>query len=507
LLSAVGVDIPGSGATVPANAVVYGMLLGVIVTVLSSLFPALNASRIPPVAAMRDVAIEKPLNRARRSVIGLSILAVGLVILFYGLFGAGKFAIVAVGMIFVFASVVISGPLYAQAGGRVIGKPIAKVRGITAELARENVGRNPRRTANTAAALMIGVALVAFISITVASTKASFADQIDSQIKADYIVNSGGQFGGTGLSPALGDRIAALPEIQTSTPIRVGQFQIGTSVQPVGAINPAGASLFNLNLVAGNLNSISPDGLIVSKTKADNEHWTLGSQVPVTFVKTGHQVMRVEGIYGVDNLALGGGFNYIMSIAGFEQNFAGNQQLDIAVYAKLKPGVTAEQGSAAITPLLANYPTAKLQDLATYKASQLSQLNGFVGLVYGLLFFAIIIAAIGVINTLLLSIYERTREVGLLRAVGMSRRQVRSATRWESVLISWLGTFIGIVLGFFFGWVVVRALHDSGITKFSPAIGTLVLLVIIAFVLGVVAAILPARRAAKLDILSAISSE
>jgi putative ABC transport system permease protein len=127
--------------------------------------------------------------------------------------------------------------------------------------------------------------------------------------------------------------------------------------------------------------------------------------------------------------------------------------------------------------------------------------------VYGLLFFAIIIAAIGVINTLVLSIYERTREVGLLRAVGMSRRQVRSSTRWESVLIAWLGTFIGIVLGFFFGWVVVRALHDSGITKFSPAVPTLILLVVLAFFLGIVAAILPARRAAKLDILSAVSSE
>ncbi len=364
LLSVLGVDIPGSGATVPPAAVIYGMLLGIIVTVFSALFPALTGSRIPPVAAMRDVAIEKPLNRGRRLVIGLAILAVGLVILFYGLFGAGQFGIVAIGMVLVFVAVIASGPLYAQAVGRGIGKPIAKLRGITGELARENVGRNPRRTANTAAALLIGVALVAFISITVASTKASFADQIDSQIKADYIVNSGGQFGGTGLSPALGDRIAALPQIQTSTPIRVGQFEIGTSVQPVGAINPAGASLFNLDLVAGNLNEISPDGLIVSKTKADNEHWTLGSQVPVTFVKTGHQVMKVEGIYGVDNLALGGGFNYIMSIAGFEQNFAGNQQLDVAVYAKLKPGVSAEQGRAAITPLLANYPNAKLQDNA-----------------------------------------------------------------------------------------------------------------------------------------------
>jgi putative ABC transport system permease protein len=507
VFSALGASIPGSGVTIPPTAVIYGLFLGLVVTVFSSLFPALNGSRIPPVAAMRDVAIEKPLNPVRRSAVGFSILAAGLVVLFYGLFGARKFQITAIGMILVFLAVIIISPLYAQAGGRAIGKPIAKLRGITAELARENVGRNPRRTASTAAALMIGVALVAFISIAVASTKASFADQIDSQIKADYIVNSTLQNGGAGLSPSLGRSIAALPEIETSTPVRGNLFEVGTSVQPVIAIDPAGASLFNLDIVAGSLGNITPDGLIVSKKKADSEHWTIGSQVPVTFVKTGHQVMRVEAIYGVDFLAIGGGGNYLMSIPGFEQNFAGNQQLDFVIYAKLKPGVTAEQGKAAISPLVDKYPTAKLQDLATYKADQLAQLNGFVILIYILLVFAIFIAAIGVINTLLLSVYERTREVGLLRAVGMARSQVRSATRWESVLIAWLGTFMGIILGFFFGWVVVRALHDSGITKFSPAIRTLVAIVVLAFFLGVVAAILPGRRAAKLDVLTAISSE
>jgi len=507
VFSALGASIPGSGVTIPPAAVIYGLLLGLIVTVLSSLFPALSGSRIPPVAAMRDVAIEKPLSPVRRSAVGFGLLAIGLLTLFYGLFGAGKFQIVALGMILVFAAVIVIAPLYVQAGGRAIGKPIAKLRGITAELARENVGRNPRRTASTAAALMIGVALVAFISITVASTKSSFSDQIDSQIKADYIVNSGLQNGGAGLSPTLGQSIAALPQIETSTPVRGNTFEVGKSVQLVVAINPAAASLFNLNLVAGSLNNITPDGLIVSKKKADSEHWTIGSQVPVTFVKTGHQLMRVEAIYGVDFLALGGGGSYLMSIPGFEQNFAGNQQLDFVVYAKLKPGVTAAQGKAAITPLLENYPTAKLQDLATYKADQLSQLNGFVVLIYILLVFAILIAAIGVINTLLLSVYERTREVGLLRAVGMARRQVRSATRWESVLIAWLGTLMGIVLGIFFGWAVVRALHDSGITKFSPAIPTMIVLVVVAFLLGLFAAVLPARRAAKVDVLRAISSE
>jgi putative ABC transport system permease protein len=220
-------------------------------------------------------------------------------------------------------------------------------------------------------------------------------------------------------------------------------------------------------------------------------------------VKTGTKPMQIQGIYGVDQLALPG--NFIMSIAGYEQSF--DTQLDALIYAKLAPGVTAEQGRAAIEPLLAQYPTAKLQDNTQYKQDQLKNLNALVNLVYGLLFFAVIIAFIGVVNTLALSIYERTHELGLLRAVGMSRSQVRSSIRWEAVLISLLGTLLGIVIGFFFGWACVRALADQGLNKFDPAVGTLIVLVIAAAILGVVSAIFPARRAAKLDVLRAVASE
>jgi len=205
----------------------------------------------------------------------------------------------------------------------------------------------------------------------------------------------------------------------------------------------------------------------------------------------------------VENLALPG--NYLISIASYEKNFT--TQLDALIYAKLKPGVPASVGTAALTRTLAPYPTAKLQDLADYKADQEQNLNVFLSLIIALLFFAVIIAFIGVVITLFLSIYERTHEIGLLRAVGMSRRQVRSSIRWESVVISLLGTLLGIVVGFFFGWAVVYALRDNGLDHFSPAIPSLVILVLVAFVLGVVAAILPARRAAKLDVLRAIGSE
>ena len=177
------------------------------------------------------------------------------------------------------------------------------------------------------------------------------------------------------------------------------------------------------------------------------------------------------------------------------------------IFVKLKPGVTADQGRKAIEPLLKPYRTAKLQDNAQYKADQKAQVNQVLNLVYVLLFLAVIIALIGIANTLTLSVYERTREVGLLRAVGMSRRQVRTAVRWEAVIIAFLGTLLGLVVAFFFAWAVVRSLHDQGFTKFSATPVSIIEIVLVFGILAVLMAILPARRAAKLDVLKAIASE
>ena len=227
----------------------------------------------------------------------------------------------------------------------------------------------------------------------------------------------------------------------------------------------------------------------MSKKKADDHHWKLGDPVLVTFVETGKVPMKIEYIYKENTFG-----DYYVSQGAFEKN--NTEQLDFFVFAKLKPGVTAQQGRAAISPLLAAYPNAKLQDNAQFKADQEAQVDKFVALVYLLLFFALVIALIGIANTLALSIYERTREIGLLRAVGMSRRQVRSAIRWESVIIALLGAVNGLAIGLFFGWSVVRALRSQGITEFAFAPAQLLVVVIIITGLSVVAAWLPARRAA-----------
>jgi putative ABC transport system permease protein len=352
---------------------------------------------------------------------------------------------------------------------------------------------------------MIGVALVGFITVFAASAKESFLGAIDNQITSDYVINSGGGFGGIGLSPALGKQIARLPEIEASTPLRVGTAEVNNKVDLITAVDPETAGkIFNLNPSAGSLADLGANGVAVSKKSADSQHWTIGSLIPAKFAKTGATKLRVAMIYDLKQIALPGG-NDLISLQNYQRNFT--QQLDAAIFAKLKPGVSAEQGRKAIEPLLASYPTAKLQDNAQYKADQTKTLNQLLGLIYALLLFAVIIAFIGIANTLALSIYERTREIGLLRSVGMGRRQVRSMIRWESVVISLLGTVLGLAIGLLFGWCVVRALHDDGITSFNPAAGTLIFIMIFAGLSGVVAAIFPARRAAKLDMLRSISSE
>jgi putative ABC transport system permease protein len=299
----------------------------------------------------------------------------------------------------------------------------------------------------------------------------------------------------------LDKKIAALPEIAASTPVRLGQAGINDSRVFVNATDAAASEqVSDFDGVAGSFAAIENNGIGVSKRKADANHWKLGSVIPVTFVKTGKVPLTVRYIYKANTFG-----DYFISLKTYEKNFS--DQLDFLILAKLKPGVSAEQGRKAIEPLLKPYPIAKLKDNAQYKADQKKQVNQVLNLFYVLLFLAVIIALIGIANTMTLSIHERTRELGLLRAVGESRRQTRSMIRWEAVIIALLGTFLGIVIALFFGWAVIKALQDEGFSRFSPAIVQLVVIVVIGGFASVVAALLPARRAARLNVLEAIQHE
>ncbi len=505
VMNAVGFEIPGNGVVLRPSVVIIGLVVGTAVTILSATIPARQAARVPPIAAMRAVALERPINRLRRLGIGGAILAVGLLALFLGLFGGSGISFVGIGALLMLVGVFVVSPLFARQLARLIGRPLTTLRGIVGSLARENAARNPRRTATTGAAVMIAVSLVGFITIFAASANASIGSAIDQQLKTDYIVTlkgNGGPPGLTGLSPQLAKSIAELPEIQASSPIRLGSVAVSGSRTFLAAADPATiGQLYDFGAVAGSISDLTTNGIAVSNRKADSKHLKLGDIVPVTYVKTGVVPLKVEFIYKNNGLA----GDYVVSLSNFEKNFV--EQLDQQIFAKLKPGVTAAQGRAAIEPLVAQYPNAELKDNAQYKADQKAQVNQVLVLVYVLLFLAVIIAFIGIVNTMTLSIYERTRELGLLRAVGGSRRQVRSMVRWEAAIIALFGTVLGIAMALFFAWAVVRALHDQGFTKFSAAPLQLVVIVVITAVATLVWASLPARRAAKLDVLRAVEQE
>jgi putative ABC transport system permease protein len=279
-MSAIGIDLPSTTVVIPASAIVAGLLVGIVVTVLSAIVPARQAARIPPVAALRDVAIEREPRRGVRLGIGGGMMGLGIVVLFVGLFASvdNGIAFVGLGALLVFVGAFILGPLFARATSKIISAPLPRIKGMTGTLARENAARNPKRTATTATALIIGVALVGFITIFAASAKASIAHAIDSQFNTDFVVQGPGGFTpGIGLSPKLGQQIAALPEVQAATPLRVGAFGLNDNRNFLSAIDPKPADeLFDLGNVSGRLSDLTDPGIAVSKKEADDHNWKVG---------------------------------------------------------------------------------------------------------------------------------------------------------------------------------------------------------------------------------------
>jgi putative ABC transport system permease protein len=498
LLAALGIDIPASSIVIPASAVIWSFVTGMVVTVVAAIAPALRAARIPPVAAMQDVSIDRSTSSRTRATIGGVVAVLGAALLAVGLFGNGDLLAVGVGMGVVFLGIAILGPMIAKPISSVLGMPIRRFRGITGALARENAMRNPKRTSATAAALMIGVGLVGLITIFGASARVSIDAALDRSMKADYIVTSGG-FGEGRIPVTAADQLAAVKGVTSVSPVRTGAARIEGSVEQLNAVDPSQInSLMDLRSVKGNIADLGPTGIAVLQATADDNGLKLGSPVRVEFPQTGAHDLTVEAIY-----SQGGFGNWAITLDAFEANY--QDQFDAQVFIKTEHGPTPAQ-TAALQKVMDQYPGPKLQTRDEFKQSQAQQINQFLNLVYVLLFFAIVIALFGIANTLGLSIIERTHELGLLRAVGMSRAQLRATVRWESVIIALLGTLLGLVVGVAFAYVMVQALSDQGIDKFSLALPQLILIVVLSALFGILAAMWPARRAARLDILRSIHS-
>jgi len=504
LLAALGIAIPASGLTIEANAVIVPIVVGVVITVVSAFFPARKASKVPPVAAMRSVQTDDSGRSVVRIILGALVLGFGLLLLFIGLVAKPEngLAVVGGGAVLTFLGVAVLGPIIAGPVAKIIGWPIAKLRGMAGVLARDNAMRNPKRTSATAAALMIGVGLVAFILIFWSSATSSIRGTVDSGFVGDFVVQSNAGFRG-GLPPQVATDIRSLPQAGTVAEVRYTVAKVDGSGTQLPGVDPvAYGAIADLGMRSGQLSDLAePNTIAVHDQTAKDKGWALGDTVEVLFPTTGVQQLKIVATYHDQNIT----GSYIIGLPTYEANT--QVQLDYSVFVKLAPGVSASDGRAAIESVTDNYPNAEVQDKVEFADSIVGQVTSLLLLVIVLLLLAVVIALIGIANTLALSIFERTREIGLLRAVGMTRSQVRSSVRWESVIIAMLGTVLGLIIGLFFGWALVRALADQGFGGLSVPVPLLVVVVVLAFLAGVVAAIFPARRASKLDVLTAIQSE
>ncbi len=498
LLSGFGVSLPSGPIVFEARTVIVCIVVGVGVTLVSAISPARRAVRIAPVAAVSEQQTEQEIPLRRRFIQGGVITLVGVVALAFGL-TKPAIALVGLGAVGLFVGVTMLSPAVARPMASVIGRPLARMLGTSGRLGRENSMRSPRRTAQTAAALMVGLALVSAIAVFGASLSRSATSSVDNAISADLIISSSNKNGPGRFSNTVPKLASSIPGVTRTNTIYGGQFEVRHSLVSLLAAGTEHLSqTVILDMTAGSTRSLAAGDLLIDTTTANSDHFVVGETVPVRFALTGSSTMRIGGIYQ-PNALVG---SYFVSDAFYLDHY--RNPLPDAVLLKTDGAPGTEQ---AVQHALAPYPNVEVQTRAQFEASQAAQVNQLLGLVYALLALAVIIALIGIVNTLMLSVFERTHEIGLLRAVGMIRRQIRAMIRAESVILAVFGAIIGIVVGTGLGIALVSALRTQGITDTVVPVSNLVIFLILAALLGLLAASWPARRAARLDVLAAIAAE
>jgi putative ABC transport system permease protein len=503
LLGAVGPNLPAGGLVLTTTTVLVSVGVGVLVTFVAGIAPAVRASRVAPLAAIRDVSVERiGATRARMAAgLALVVLGVGAVAIAALALESSVLTVTALGAALTVAGVVVSGPVIARGASRVIGAPLPRLRGVAGTLARQNAMRNPKRTASTSAALMVGVAVVAVFTVFAASLKASVDGAVSSSLRGDIVIASGG-FGDGELSPQLARVIDDLPEVDDAVGLGVGGVLLDGDAQRITVADVAALpSVLDLDVERGSVRDLGSRELAVSSATADDRGWMLGSRVPITFADGETVDFRVGAITGVDELAE----PYVVSRAAWAPHAV--QDVDATVLVRLADGVTLTDGTAAIERVAAPFGAPEVQTRDEYIGSVAERIDTMLALVYVMLALAVLIALMGIANTLSLSMHERTRELGLLRAVGETRRQLRAMVRWESVIIAVFGTVGGLALGVFLGWGFFEAAASESLGTFSVPATQLVVVLVAGAAAGVLAAVRPARRAARLDVLTAIASE
>ncbi|MEU5940173.1 FtsX-like permease family protein [Micromonospora sp. NPDC047548] len=492
-----------AGIGVPAAAVIGAFSVGLVITVVAALLPALRASRIPPIAAMQDVATpDRPLTKV--TVAGGIVTAIGAGLLFLGLSGnAGDNTLTTIlgGVLFAFIGVALLTPLISRPVVSLLGALFAW--SVPGKLGRLNSGRNPRRTAITAAALMVGIALVTGVTVILDSAKGSISALAEDQIKAELVI-SGAQSGPRppSFDPAVLDKAAAIPGVQMVDG-EYGDMAVvnGERTWVAASSNVAALErIFGAKATAGDISRLGPDQMLFSSDTAKSRNLSVGSPVTVQLSRGEARTYTVSGIYESSQLT-----NPVVLPPQAARDFAIPQP--IQGFLQLAPGTQVADVQPQVETLLADSPEVSVADRAAFIKQQTSMLDTPLQMIQILLALAIVIAVLGIINTLALSVLERTRELGLLRAIGLRRAQTMRMITVEAVVISIFGALLGVVVGTGLGAAVVRALKDEGITDLVLPWGQMGVFLGLAAIIGVIAAVLPAVRAARINVLGAIAHD
>ncbi|MCX4849892.1 ABC transporter permease [Streptomyces sp. NBC_00893] len=503
LFPAVGFPFPDGPLVIGAVSLFLPLAVGVLVCLGSALLPAVRAGRTAPLAALRESTVDDSGASRTRAVTGLVLLVAAVGTILGGTLAAPSVRLSAVGAVAALAAFVILGPVAAMYAVRALGAPLGRLRGVTGGLARRNALRSPRRTASTATALMIGVAVVSLFTVFGASLKATMNRTVDRSFAGDVAISAPAfGAGGSGLSPRLAPAVGRLPQVATAVGLGKGVAEVDGAGRALTVTDPAALGrVFDLGRVDGTLTGLGTNGIAVSATEAAERGLRPGSPVRVTFTDGARQDFTVRAVYDRPELA----GDYVITRRAWAPHRA--QDSDSLIAVSFAPGVSTADGRAAVAKTAAAYGDPDVQTRGEYAKSSAGAIDMMLTLVYALLALAVLIALLGIANTLTLALHERTRELGLLRAVGQTRGQLRSMVRWESVLVAAFGTTGGLLLGGFLGWVLVEASAGDTAVAFDLPPLRLLAVALVGIAAGALAGLRPARRAARLNVLRAIAAQ
>jgi putative ABC transport system permease protein len=508
LFDAVGFTLPNSGIVFGTSTIVIALAAGILVTLVASLRPALRATRVPPIAAVREGATLPESRFARFRTVGSALTTLlGFASLAFGLFGPnlgtkGILLYMGLGALLIFIGVALLSVRLIQPLVWVLGWPATRIGGAAGFLARDNARRNPQRTASTAAALMIGLALVTLVAVLAAGITTSFRGAVNKIWKnADYAITAQNNF--TPIPPASAEAAAKNPIVEAVGNVRTGDAGAFGKSFFATAVNPPAATMFTLDWVQGSdrtMAELGDNGAFTDKDYAKTHNLHVGSPVKLTFADGSQKTFTIKGIF--DPPPGGSPFGKVTISQATWDRYNENPR-NLYAFVRVRGGETPEN-LASLEKTLAPFPNAKVATRQQFVDNQISGLNSILNILYVLLALSVIVSLFGIVNTLVLTVFERTREIGMLRAIGMTRRQVRRMIRHESVITALIGGVLGIVLGIVLGGLLVARVD---FIQFSLPLVSLIIFALLTIVVGILAAIFPARRAARLNVLEALQYE